>query len=109
LLGIHVKDALPKVIRGVPFGKGIVPFRETFQALAQAGFWGMIGVEMWGKMHAGEDPIASCSGCSPICRLPGDQKPGQPVSHAPHRYKEKRVPAGVVSRPETEQNYFRDR
>src|SRR5512134_66951 len=44
LLGIHVKDALPRVIRGVPFGEGIVPFRETFQALVQAGFWGIIGV-----------------------------------------------------------------
>lgn len=59
LLGVHVKDALSKVIRGVPFGTGIVPFRETFQALMKAGFWGLIGVEMWGEMHAGEDPIAS--------------------------------------------------
>ena len=59
LLGVHVKDALPKIIRGVPFEKGIVPFRETFQALVKAGFWGMIGIEIWGKMHAGEDPVES--------------------------------------------------
>ena len=59
MLGIHVKDALPRVIRGVPFEKGIVPFRETFQALAQTGFWGLLGVEIWGDMHADEDPIAS--------------------------------------------------
>jgi L-ribulose-5-phosphate 3-epimerase len=59
LLGVHVKDALPKVIRGVPFEKGIVPFRETFQALVKTGFWGLIGVEIWGSMHAGEDPVAS--------------------------------------------------
>jgi L-ribulose-5-phosphate 3-epimerase len=59
LLGVHVKDALPKIIRGVPFEKGIVPFRETFQALVQTGFWGLLGVEIWGSMHAGEDPIAS--------------------------------------------------
>ncbi len=59
LLGIHIKDALPKVIRGVPFEKGIVPFRETFQALAQLGFWGLIGIEIWGTMHADEDPVAS--------------------------------------------------
>ena len=59
LLGIHVKDAMPKVIRGIPFGKGIVPFRETFQALVKYGFWGLIGVEIWGKMHTGEDPIES--------------------------------------------------
>jgi L-ribulose-5-phosphate 3-epimerase len=61
VLGIHVKDALPKVIRGVPFGEGIVPFRESFQALASMGFWGMLGVEMWGEMHAGEDPIVSAA------------------------------------------------
>jgi L-ribulose-5-phosphate 3-epimerase len=59
LLGVHVKDALPKIIRGVPFEKGIVPFRETFQALVQMGFWGLLGVEIWGSMHTGEDPIAS--------------------------------------------------
>jgi L-ribulose-5-phosphate 3-epimerase len=59
LLGIHVKDALPKVIRGVPFEKGIVPFRETFQALVQTGFWGLLGIEIWGSMHTGEDPIES--------------------------------------------------
>jgi L-ribulose-5-phosphate 3-epimerase len=61
LLGVHVKDALPKVIRGVPFGEGIVPFRESFQALARVGFWGMLGVEMWGKMHTGEDPVISAA------------------------------------------------
>lgn len=59
LLGVHVKDALPRIIRGVPFGEGIVPFRETFRALAQAGFWGLIGVEIWGDRHAGQDPIES--------------------------------------------------
>jgi L-ribulose-5-phosphate 3-epimerase len=59
VLGIHVKDALPQVIRGVPFEEGIVPFRETFRALAQTGFWGLLGVEIWGQMHAGEDPVAS--------------------------------------------------
>jgi L-ribulose-5-phosphate 3-epimerase len=61
VLGIHVKDALPRVIRGVPFEKGIVPFRETFQALAQTGFWGLLGVEMWGQMHADEDPAAAAA------------------------------------------------
>ncbi len=61
VLGIHVKDALPKIIRGVPFGEGIVPFKETFQALASTGFWGMLGVEIWGQMHADEDPIAAAA------------------------------------------------
>jgi L-ribulose-5-phosphate 3-epimerase UlaE len=57
LLGIHVKDAAPKVIRGIPFGEGIVPFRETFAAMAEIGFWGMLAVEMWGYMHPDEDPV----------------------------------------------------
>jgi L-ribulose-5-phosphate 3-epimerase len=61
VLGIHVKDALPRVIRGVPFEKGIVPFRETFRALAQTGFWGLLGVEIWGQMHADEDPVVSAT------------------------------------------------
>ena len=59
LLGIHIKDVLPRVIRGVPFGEGIMRFHETFHALAQTGFWGLIGIEMWGDRHAGEDPLAS--------------------------------------------------
>jgi L-ribulose-5-phosphate 3-epimerase len=59
LLGVHIKDAMPKVIRGIPFEKGIVPFRETFQALVRTGFWGLIGIEIWGSMHADEDPVAS--------------------------------------------------
>jgi L-ribulose-5-phosphate 3-epimerase len=58
VLGIHVKDSLPRVIRGVPFGEGIVPFRETFRALAETGFWGLLGVEMWADRYAGDDPIA---------------------------------------------------
>jgi L-ribulose-5-phosphate 3-epimerase len=57
LLGVHVKDALPRLIRGVPFGEGIVPFQETFQALVKTGFWGLLGIEMWGQMHSGQDPI----------------------------------------------------
>jgi L-ribulose-5-phosphate 3-epimerase len=61
ILGIHVKDALPKIIRGVPFGDGIVPFQDTFHALAETGFWGLLGVEMWGQMHTDENPIAAAS------------------------------------------------
>lgn len=59
LLGIHIKDVLPRIIRGVPFGEGIMRFQETFHALAQTGFWGLIGIEMWGDRHAGEEPLAS--------------------------------------------------
>ncbi len=61
ILGLHVKDALPRIIRGVPFGEGIVPFRETFRALAGTGFWGLLGVEIWGDRHADQDPVASAA------------------------------------------------
>jgi len=61
VLGIHVKDAMPKIIRGIPFGEGIVPFRETFRVLAEIGFWGLLGVEIWGDRHAGEDPLTSAA------------------------------------------------
>lgn len=59
LVGIHVKDGLPGVIRGVPFEKGIVPFVETFQSLARIGFCGLLGVEMWADMDESGDPFAS--------------------------------------------------
>jgi L-ribulose-5-phosphate 3-epimerase len=61
ILGIHVKDALPRIIRGVPFGQGIVPFQETFRALAQTGFWGLLGVEIWGDRHTEGDPFTSAA------------------------------------------------
>jgi L-ribulose-5-phosphate 3-epimerase len=59
LVAMHVKDALPDVIRGVPFGEGIVPFPETFQTLAQIGFSGPLGVEMWADMDKSGDPVTS--------------------------------------------------
>ena len=61
ILGLHVKDAMPKVIRGIPFEEGIVPFKETFQVLAEIGFWGMLGVEIWGDRHTGEDPLSAAT------------------------------------------------
>lgn len=54
LVGVHVKDALPGVIRGVPFVDGIVPFEETFETLANIGYCGLLTVEMW----ADKDPEA---------------------------------------------------
>jgi len=59
LVGIHVKDGLPGVIRGVPFEEGIVPFVETFQSLARIGFCGLMAVEMWADMDKSGDPLAS--------------------------------------------------
>jgi L-ribulose-5-phosphate 3-epimerase len=57
LVAVHVKDARPGVIRGVPFGEGIVPFRETFQTLADIGFSGPLVVEMWAEMDSTGDPV----------------------------------------------------
>jgi len=59
MVAIHVKDALPRVIRGVPFETGIVPLQETFQALAQIDFWGPLGVEMWASMDQDGNPLSS--------------------------------------------------
>jgi L-ribulose-5-phosphate 3-epimerase len=61
IVGLHVKDALPKIIRGVPFGEGIVPFQDTFRTLSETGFWGLLGIEMWGHMHSNENPIAGAA------------------------------------------------
>lgn len=57
ILGIHVKDATPQVIRGVPYGKGIVPFRQVFHAMSEMGFNGLLCAEMWGHMHPDKDPV----------------------------------------------------
>lgn len=112
LLGIHVKDALPRVIRGVPFGKGIVPFRETFRALVQSGFWGLIGVEMWGLMHADQDPIACVADAREFVNsLVTEAWPGEdPSSKSMSKKTEESDPSQerVVSRLETE-HYFRNR
>jgi len=59
LVAVHVKDAQPGVVRGVPFGEGIVPFPETFKALAEIGFWGPLTVEMWAQMDETGDPLAT--------------------------------------------------
>jgi L-ribulose-5-phosphate 3-epimerase len=59
MVAIHVKDALPRVIRGVPFETGIVPLEETFHALAQIDFWGPLGVEMWASMDQDGNPLSS--------------------------------------------------
>lgn len=61
LIGVHVKDAMPGVIRGIPFETGIVPLVETFRTLADIGFWGVLAVELWGQMDAGGDLPASAT------------------------------------------------
>jgi L-ribulose-5-phosphate 3-epimerase len=59
MVGIHVKDALPRTIRRVPFGTGIVPFEPVFQALAGQGYRGPMVVEMWSDEGAAGDPMAT--------------------------------------------------
>ncbi len=83
VLGVHVKDALPQIIRGVPYGKGIVPFEASFRALADIGFWGLLGIEMWGQMHTDEDPMEAAAGARKLVdRLVSETWPtGQPLCH----------------------------
>ncbi len=47
LVGIHVKDTRPGEPRRVPFGQGIVPFRDAFRKLAEMRFTGPVMLEMW--------------------------------------------------------------
>lgn len=57
LSAVHVKDGQPKVVRGVPFGTGIVPFDDVFRTLRSTGFSGPMTVEMWAQYY--EDPLAA--------------------------------------------------
>lgn len=47
LVGIHLKDTRPGEYRRVPFGEGIVPFKDVFQTLTDIGYDGGYLVEMW--------------------------------------------------------------
>ena len=48
-----------QLLTGIPFEKGIVSFREIFHALMQTGFLGLTGVEIYGSIHPGKDPVDS--------------------------------------------------
>ncbi len=61
LVGIHVKDALPGVVRGVVFEKGTVPFVNVFQTLAELDFSGPLVVEMWAHMDTTGDPLRAAT------------------------------------------------
>ncbi len=58
LVAMHVKDSLPKTIRRVPFGAGIVPFEQVFRTLAAMSYRGPLVVEMWADPQA-SDPLAT--------------------------------------------------
>lgn len=55
LVAIHVKDGRPKVVRGVPYGAGIVPFKDVFRTLRDIRFCGPMTVEMWAEYS--QDPL----------------------------------------------------
>ena len=63
---IHVKDALPRTIRRVPFGTGIVPFEPVFRALASQGYRGPMVVEMWSDDGAAGDPMETARAASSL-------------------------------------------
>lgn len=49
MAAVHVKDGRLNVLRGVPFGAGIVPFDNVFSTLRGMGFCGPMTVEMWAQ------------------------------------------------------------
>ena len=59
LVAVHVKDSLPRTLRGVPFEEGIVPFDKVFRLLASMKFRGPLTVEMWADMDRTGDPVAA--------------------------------------------------
>lgn len=86
VVGIHAKDTLPGMFRGVPFGHGIVPFAQTFAALSEMGFSGPITVEMWGHLDPGGDPIGAARAARSfvgglISASWANRAPSQPVHH----------------------------
>lgn len=61
MAGVHVKDSVPGVYRGTPFGQGVVPFDEVFRILANLGFWGPCTVEMWADLCGSAEPWAAAA------------------------------------------------
>lgn len=55
LVGIHLKDALPGKVRGVPFEHGNVPLYEVFRTLVEINFSGPLVVEMWADLDTSGD------------------------------------------------------
>ena len=47
ILGVHIKDSKPSVVRDVPYGEGIVDFDKCFRTLGEMGYGGILVAEMW--------------------------------------------------------------
>jgi L-ribulose-5-phosphate 3-epimerase len=59
LVAVHVKDSLPRTIRGVPFETGLMHFDDAFRALAGLNYRGPLTVEMWADMDRTGDPVGA--------------------------------------------------
>ncbi len=71
LVAVHVKDSLPRTIRRVPFGAGIVPFERVFRTLAAMSYRGPLTVEMWADPDGAGDPDGDGSSRPPVRGGPG--------------------------------------
>ncbi len=49
IVAVHIKDARPGEFRRVPFGDGIVPFKEAFETLEAMNYQGPFVIEMWNE------------------------------------------------------------
>jgi L-ribulose-5-phosphate 3-epimerase len=58
MVAVHVKDCLPRTIRRVPFGTGLMPFEPVFSTLAAQGYRGPLVVEMWADENDA-DPVGT--------------------------------------------------
>jgi L-ribulose-5-phosphate 3-epimerase len=59
LVAVHVKDSLPRTIRGVPFEMGLMHFDDAFRVLAGLDYRGPLTVEMWADMDKTGDPVGA--------------------------------------------------
>ena len=59
IAAFHIKDVLPGVCRDIPFGEGMVDFRQLFFEMKHIGFSGRILLEMWAD--ASLDPLREIS------------------------------------------------
>ncbi len=59
IAAFHVKDVLPRVCRNIPFGEGIVDFRQLFAEMKYIEFSGKILLEIWAD--ASLDPLQEMS------------------------------------------------
>jgi predicted hexulose-6-phosphate isomerase len=57
-VGIHLKDTRLGQPRRVPFGHGVVPFRDVFATLGDLGYAGPFMIEMWNDDPATANQIA---------------------------------------------------